>query len=248
MDYLSVTNQYYSKWLGNESILNHDFCGVQFLYSSNRNQTQRGYAEKFDLYIYAQSDRTIVSYGDNVFEKIDEIKKQITLVVSVNRLKEILTQIFGECPAHNIKYVFEEIPEKIGKARPLTFSEYPQYHDFFIKMNPDCKDTTWLKEYFMDMVKAHLCCGRFSDGILASCSDAPEMPYMSDNVQEIGVNTLEFYRGRGYAADVCIACAKEIIKNEKCPQWSTSWDNIASQKTALKTGFRKMADILTLTI
>jgi predicted GNAT family acetyltransferase len=74
------------------------------------------------------------------------------------------------------------------------------------------------------------------------------MPYMSDEVQEIGINTLSNYRGRGYATIACQGSINEILKNGKIPQWSTSITNIASQKLAEKLGFVKLGDVITLTI
>ena len=123
-----------------------------------------------------------------------------------------------------------------------------QYHDFFIKNNPECKNTEWLIEYFNEMVSKHLCCGIFVDGILVSCSDAPSIPYMQNDVEEIGINTLNEYKGKGYATDVCITCANEIVKNGKCPLWSTTINNIASQKLAEKVGFRKLADVISISL
>ena len=98
------------------------------------------------------------------------------------------------------------------------------------------------------MVQYGLCVGIFENSKLVSCSDAPGMPYMQETVQEIGVNTLPEYRGRGYASEVCIKCVKSIIKLGKCPIWSTDIDNAASQKLADKVGFVKFAETLAMTL
>ncbi len=71
---------------------------------------------------------------------------------------------------------------------------------------------------------------------------------MPDEVQEIGINTLSDYRGKGYATVLCQSCANEIIKNGKVPQWSTAIDNVVSQKLAERVGFVKLADVITVTI
>ena len=44
------------------------------------------------------------------------------------------------------------------------------------------------------MVGEKLCWGLFVEDRLVSCTDAPGMPYMQEDVQEIGVNTLGPYR------------------------------------------------------
>lgn len=248
MNFSNITNEYYSKWLGLDGILHEKFNGVKFIYSSERNKKQNGYTRQFDLLIFYQLDRIIFSYGDKSLEQIDKVKQQIKSLVPFDYLKQILAQEFGDCFSHGIKYLFKKTPQRAVISRPLERSEYPKYYDFFIKNNPKCKNTEWLIEYFSEMVSEHLCCGVFIDDILVSCSDAPSMPYMQNDVQEIGINTLNDYKGKGYATDVCITCANEIIKNGKCPQWSTTINNIASQKLAEKVGFIKLADVLLISL
>ncbi len=248
MDFLAITNRYYSEWLGEADLLNINPCGAKFIYSQERNKTQCGYSQPFDLYVFYQSGGIIFSYGDRCLKKIDELKERICAAVSVEELSSVLKKVFGGYCQHSIKYVFRELPQKLCLSRPLEISDYPRYLDFFSKVNPNCKNTDWLFEYFEEMVSDRLCWGLFTDDILVSCTDAPDMPFMRDQVQEIGINTLEGYRKNGYAIDVCTACAKEMIQRGKCPQWSASADNIASQKLAERTGYVKLADVLTVTL
>lgn len=248
MDYALITNKYYSKWVGIDDILNNSFLGVEFIYSSERNKTQSGYHRQYDLYAFMQNERIIFSYGDKAKESISKIKNEISSIISISDTKEILKTHFGDHIEHHIKYVFNNTPDIVIKSRPLTIYEYHKYLQFFINVNPNCKNTDWLKEYFEEMVRDHLCCGLFADNILVSCSDLPSMPYMQNEVQEIGINTLNEYKGNGFATDVCVSSVNELLNNYKCPQWSTSIDNIASQKLAKKVGFIKLADVLTVTI
>ena len=248
MNHKQITEKYYSKWIGQENILESESYGVKFLYSRERNNTQYGYSKPFDLYIFIQNSRIIFSYGDKIIEKISDIQKRIHKIVSPEELSQVLTSIFKNPIEHNIKYVFNESFDIKLKSRPLAASEYPKYLRFYKKIHPNCKNIDWLQDYFAEMVNENLCCGLFENNFLVCCSDAPGMPYMQQLVQEIGINTLDGFKKKGYATDVCISCAREIIKNGKSPQWSTTIDNIASQKLAEKVGFVKFADILTLTL
>jgi len=49
---------------------------------------------------------------------------------------------------------------------------------------------------------------------------------------EAGVETLEAYRGRGYASIVAVGWAHAIQATDRIPLYSTSWDNLASQAVA----------------
>ncbi len=44
--------------------------------------------------------------------------------------------------------------------------------------------------FFADMTRQRLCCGVVEAGRPVSCTDAPSVPYMAAQVQEVGINTL----------------------------------------------------------
>ena len=251
MDFLEKTNQYYSLWLGEKDILSSSFSGVKWVYSPERNQIQAGYSQQFDIYILCQPERTVISYSGNISDTMDTIKKQIQTAGAVDKIEKVMTSLFGNHCSHFIKYIFDK-PDKVRQAtsyaRNLLPAEYPQFKNFFTANNPGCKEIDWLETYFMDLVERHLCCGLFNHDLLVSCSDAPDMPYLPDEVQEIGIGTLEPYRKRGYAAQVCITCLKQMLQNGICPQWSTSVHNVASQRLAEKIGFVKYADVITVSL
>ncbi|MDF2652984.1 MAG: FR47-like family protein [Paenibacillus sp.] len=54
----------------------------------------------------------------------------------------------------------------------------------------------------------------------------------SDKASEAGVETLEDYRGKGYAVRVASSWAKAILQSQRIPLYSTSWDNYSSQSVA----------------
>ncbi len=246
MNYHKITKQYYTKWLGISSE-SFETRGIHFIYSKERNITQYGYSHPFDIYVWLQPGKLIVSYGDKASEKINELKQKMNATMSSAKVKELLSNTFGMPITQSIKYVYRET-NATSCAVILSCSDYPSYLEFFRKAHLGCNNTDWLREYFDEMVQYGLCVGIFENSKLVSCSDAPGMPYMQETVQEIGVNTLPEYRGRGYASEVCIKCVKSIIKLGKCPIWSTEIDNAASQKLADKVGFVKFAETLTMTL
>lgn len=54
----------------------------------------------------------------------------------------------------------------------------------------------------------------------------------SDKAAEAGVETLEGYRGKGYAIRVASSWAQAIRQSQRIPIYSTSWDNYSSQSVA----------------
>ncbi len=69
---------------------------------------------------------------------------------------------------------------------------------------------------------------------------------LTDRVAEAGVETLEAYRGRGYAARVVAGWARIIRANGLIPLYSTSWENHVSQVVAQRLGLVQYAADLSL--
>ena len=272
MDYFSITEQYYSCWIGCGQLTCKPAAGthLNFVYSPQRNQVPPGYNKPFDWYILYQPGHILVSYGDKLHPHLKALQSALRPYLTPDVLSDFPSS--ENCPtaaltaaaleqavcraldgaaylARNIKYVFTGLPQfaPARRARALCAQEFPLYHDFFLRCHPLCKDTDWLETYFLQAVNQKLCWGIFDEGQLVCCSDVPTMPYLADKVQEIGIQTLVGYQRRGYALDVCLACAEQILRLEKCPMWSTSADNIASQRLAKRVGFAPYAQVITVT-
>ena len=245
---MEQTIAYYEKWLGQESCLATD--GLKFIYSEERNKVQAGYADPFDLYIWVDDQRIIVSYGKRIDDKISVLKERLLPKQTLLEIMAIIEELFVLPVNHNIKYGFSGTlaDNHQNNAKNLTHNDYADYEMFFKTMHPNAKDVSWLQEYFDEMVAEKLCVGLYEDGKVVCCTDAPMIPYLVDAVQEIGVNTLSDYQQKGYAFSVCQQAVKNILENKKEPQWSTVVNNIGSQKLAERIGFKKLADVLTVTL
>lgn len=242
-----TTLAYYSLWIGQENILLQNKKGIEFLYSEERNKTQQGYGDPFDIYIFKSPERTVISYGSNAKPYITTFAESIKENMTINEICCIAEGIFHVKPVHNIKYVYAKQITLSSDAVTLTATDFDKYKEFFEK----CHHVTagdWLYDYFIGMAEKRLCCGFYLDNTLVSCTDAPDMPYMNDKIAEIGVNTLPDFYGKGFATECCKKCISNILENDLCPIWSTSSDNLASQALAEKIGFEKVADVITLTL
>lgn len=81
------------------------------------------------------------------------------------------------------------------------------------------------------------------DGVAVSLCHSARL---TDQAAEAGVQTLEAYRGRGYASAVVVGWGHTIRANGRIPLYSTSWDNLASQAVARRLGLVQYGSDLSL--
>ncbi|MCK9401707.1 MAG: GNAT family N-acetyltransferase [Bacteroidales bacterium] len=67
--------------------------------------------------------------------------------------------------------------------------------------------------------------------------------YIHDDKFELGIETVEEFRGKGFAEYTCSALIDYCIKNNYEPIWSCRLENIGSYKLAQKIGFIPSAEI-----
>ncbi|GHV13182.1 hypothetical protein FACS1894219_07580 [Clostridia bacterium] len=249
MNCKQITDEYYGYWIGADENID-TIKGVRFMFSRERDIIPKGYSTRSDLYIWSQPGKLIVSYGTKTENRIEDLRNKLVPEMLPDEILRIMRDTFGAETGHNVKYLFECVTTSKNNTLTLSDKDFGHYLEFFKAVHPGFpdSDTDWLEEYFAGMVLDKTCVGVFADDKIVSCTDAPEMPYIPDKVQEIGINTLEAYRGKGYASSVCAKCAENIIANGKVPQWSTQISNIPSQKLAEHIGFKKYADVLTLKV
>ena len=247
MDCMNITREYYARWLGvaPEELSRQ---GVHFQYSTERNVTQKGYGQPYDVFLWITENRIIISYGDRAADKIHQLKDKLHFAMGTEEVSKIVQEVWGIVPRGNIKFVYGSPPEIWTKSHKMTADDFALYKAFFLAYNPDCSDVSWLDEYYMDMLNIGFCYGEIISGRLVCMNDLPGMPYMENEVREIGINTLPEYRGQGLARRVCISCIHGMLQKNICPQWATASANEASFRLAYSIGFRKLADILTVTL
>lgn len=206
MDFQKITERYYDRWLGADGALGNG-AGVSFVYSPERNVRQYGYPRRFDVYALVRPGRAVISYGDGAAERIDALRAALGGDAEVGALKRTIEKVWGVKPAHSVKFVYEYLPDVATAARPIAAGDMERYIEFWAAAHPDSQ-TDWIRECYAEMAAEGTVFAAFAGNRIVSCADAPGMPYMADEVQEIGVATLPEFRRQGYALDACVAAAR----------------------------------------
>ncbi len=245
MDYLAITNNYYANWLGvSGETMRRD--GMHFAKSDQRDICQRGYPARFDLYIFVQDERIIVSYSSRASEHLGDLA-DLKAGDKPEYILDIVGHTYGVVPHSIVKFVFHHVEHNTTPVKRLTIDDYPLYLRFFTTNYPT-RNIDWLYAYFREITAKRYSYGIMSDNLIVAATDAPGMPYMENEAQEIGINTLSNYRRRGYAKAVCTTAIDSLVSRDICPQWSCGAGNIASERLACSVGFMRLADVITATL
>ena len=249
MNSAKTIKEYYSKWLGvTPEAMEKD--GVIFTESSERDKKQDGYPHIFDVYTYKTDNQVIISYSKRLTDKMLSIKQKIHCKMTSDEIANIMKSIFNTDIKRSIVFYYDKPLNNIDKSNVIKLrdTDYPKYEEAFKLQYPNVETDSWLEEYYHNITKNEMAFGIFQNDKLVSVTDAPDIPYMQDEIREIGINTLVKYRCRSYAKSVVSACIESIIKNGKCPHWYCDVSNIGSQKVAYGAGFKKLAEIITVSI
>ncbi len=226
-----ITSQYYSRFCGiNISEVRH---GVHFVCSTERDAKLRGLGCKYTLFLFVKENLCVLSYSPKHKVFCDMLNKYST--------KEIIAGVNHKYKTKMMQLMMfnEEVVAQYESAKVLREVDYPLYEAFFRATTPNANPAGWLYEYFVEKTAKEYFIGYISNNRLVSVCDAPDMPYMEDEIQHTGIATLKDERRKGYAKFTAALAAHHLIENGVCPQWECHADNIASINLAKSIGYQE---------
>lgn len=248
MNFLDATRRYYARWTGVDPSV-FDRQTVMAACSPERDVGQAGYSRPFALYCLLAGDAAVISYSRRLEGAVGGIVGALGQVSDTEERADTLAAILPGRITHSLKFSFTELPSDLDTSRAveLTAEDFPEYRRFFEAVHPGAS-FEGLQEYFSSVAGRHYAYGVFQDDRLASATDAPDMPYMSDLIVEPGINTIEEYRRQGYARIAAGAMVRYLVENGKVPIWSCDAGNRASAGLAESLGYVPLAHVLTATL
>lgn len=248
--YEDATTEYYAQWVDTEPFLLQS-PGLHFILSTKRDVMQQGYPTAYQLYCIVTKTSVLVSYSDRLEESVPKLAGVLDERLDTATVKAALEQIFCDHDiGHGLKFCFSSVPEELdtSHAVQLRCHDFREFRRFFLTQHGPAAAGDGLREYFESLSDRHYSYGVFDDGHLVSATDAPAVPYMSDVIVEIGANTLQPYRGRGYAK-ICVgAMLRYLVQQGRVPIWSTGEANKASIHLAQTVGFSPFADVFMISL
>jgi hypothetical protein len=173
-------------------------------------------------------------------------------VEACRRIVEAMPAWTGEPPEPAI---FDRLRVALERDVPIEEEVRGPAFRFGERMSPGPTDATLIDESSAHLLERHFpytlevfaarapVIGVVRDGVVvAACYAARKRP----EGMEAGVDTIEPYRRRGFAAGVVTAWRDEVEAIGAQPLYSTEWDNLASRAVARKLGLVAYADTLSI--
>jgi RimJ/RimL family protein N-acetyltransferase len=155
--------------------------------------------------------------------------------VTLPRLQDILTKFGCEESAHmGPAFRFPaRLPEPTDVVM-LDVANIETVQEYFPDHYPWLADEFNIRQPIAAIVR--------NDAAVSICYSARLTPAAA----EAGVDTEPAHRGQGLAVSVVAAWAEAIRRMDRIPLYSTSWDNLASQRVAAKLGLLMYGSELSL--
>ncbi|MBN2349753.1 MAG: GNAT family N-acetyltransferase [Bacteroidales bacterium] len=165
-------------------------------------------------------------FNGSIVKSTDNIDQHVTNIIELN------TRI-------NFKFNFQKYPDFSKKNLISTVKIVQTNKKIFEDMNGSV-----VPKYFWDNADDFLKRGAgFSlfveDKIAATAYSA----FVHDNKLELGIETVEEFRGRGFAQYSCSALIDYCLEKKLEPVWACRLENIGSFNLAVKLGFEPTAEI-----
>lgn len=180
------------------------------------------------LFIGKTSRNTQVYYHEKLTEPaVREVKRNLPGSLEVSELCRVIEKY------HAVKKVW------IGPAYAYIGSALPPILDEQIVVLNE-ENSHLLQPYFKEL-EDHVterapvvACVKDGHAVSVCCSAR-----MSDRAAEAGLETLASVRGMGLGSQVTAKWIEEVVRSGLVPLYSTSWDNISSQRIAHKLGLHQ---------
>jgi len=194
-------------------------------YSLNTDKTRKkhewmqAFPKDWDAVLNRLFEHCMIKSSDNIENKEDSIIELNTRInFKFNQLKYLENKVKHRASDIVIKRTDKQIfKEMKGSVVPLYFWD-----------NAD------------DFIKNGVGFSLFCDNKLASTAYSV---FVHDNKLEVGIETIEEFRGRGFARQICSALIDYCIENDYEPVWACRLENIGSYELAQKLGFEPCAKI-----
>lgn len=213
--------------------------------SPRRMQPEYGWGYTVLVWLFRVDRVTVISAHPAVVEKIKRVFDAQHDTSSMDDLMQLLDPIAASMGLrqHHIYTASEDSIQPIESphVRRMTMQDIDAFIDMSRAMYPeidvDC-ETADITRNIADGIAF----GAFADGRMVTRSYAPHIAHMQDQVEEIGIDTLEGYRNRGFGSAALAGSTLATLAIGRLPIYRVSIHNAPSIRVVERAGYQHVAD------
>lgn len=243
MSLIDKHKHYFESWLNlsEKEIISHE--GIHISVNTGRHNKPEGSLLYFPMSGFETKNSLFISCIPEWEDEIKFLTKNASIPDAIERLNQFVegkpTLLFK----HHAFWGLKELNPNISFENVvfLDKSHMDAYIDFYRKTNAGLSSlvdpSVWMDESFNELVESKTIFCVFENNEIVCATTSDSLPYNPMGLIQIGINTLDANRRKGYATQACAAFINYHLKNEKLPVWKCKTENVASNMLAKKLGF-----------
>jgi hypothetical protein len=254
MSMLMKYKAYFEAWLDLSIERIGKFNGISVSSSNMRYTPSNSWLYYTPLCAFETETAVFVSCIPDWEQDINDLLADATVAEAISRLRDFVKdrKEYALTDSYHRFYGIETLNEQIdhSSAIKLDYNHYLQYCVFRHGTRPAIYE--WLgsepeiTQDFRDMVDRNIHFCKIVDDKIVSMTESEGIPNEPDGIINLGINTINEYRRKGYAASTCAAFIKHNEHQGLVPVWQCDFGNTASQLLADRLGFSYIGNVYSI--
>ena len=233
---------YFSEYLGAD-LMSARAGEIVVAGSARRLQPEYGWGYTVTAWLFRLGNATVISAQPALVEPIQHaLRKNATSVDAI--AAAIAPALAGmNMRRHFVYTATQEKLHHIGSpsVRRMAMNDIDAFIEMSRAMYPEIDEECERNDITRN-IEDGIAYGAFVDERMATRCYAPHIAHMQDQVEEIGVDTLEGYRNRGFAGAALAGSTLATLAVGRQPIYRVSIHNDVSIRLAERVGYQRIAE------
>jgi predicted GNAT family acetyltransferase len=235
---------YFSTYLGAD-LQNVKAGEIVVARSTRRMQPEYGWGYTVAAWLFCYGDATMISAQPALVEAVSKALDAHHDAHNVDAVMQaLMPAIANNGTRHHFIYTAsDDSVQRITspQVRCLTMQDIDAFIDMSRAMYPEIDEECERNDITRN-IEDGIAFGAFVDGRMVTRCYAPHIAHMQDRVEEIGIDTLETYRNRGFASAALAGSTLATLAIGRLPIYRVSIYNTPSIRIVERVGYRRVAE------
>lgn len=234
--------EYFSSYLGTD-LTSANAGEIIVVGSPRRLQPENGWGYTVAAWLFRADDATVISAQPALVPAIQHALRERP--TSVDAIAEAIAPALAGMNMRR-HFVYTANADNLHhinspNVRRMTMQDVDAFIDMSRAMWPEI-DVECETSDITRNIDDGIAFGAFVNRRMVTRCYAPHIAHMQDRVEEIGVDTLEGYRNRGFAGAALAGCTRATLDVGRLPVYRVSVHNDVSIRLAERVGYQRVAE------